>query len=369
MNNIISERLSKLRNSFDKHNIDTLMVLIEENRRFLSGYTGEDTQFDESAGALFISKTKLVLATDGRFDIQARSEAPDYDVVIYREGLHKSISNILKNLETNRIGFEGARLSFMQHKKINEQLKEENFDITFVELDGIVEQLRMIKSPDEIESIRKALLLAEESFILFQETFEPGMTEKEAAWELEKIMRENGADRLSFPTIVASGPNSALPHAVPGNRKIRESEPVLFDWGIKLNGYCSDISRTTVIGKPDDMFRKVYQTVFDAQYMAIDAIKPGSSAKAVDAVARNYIHKKGFKGKFDHSLGHGVGLAIHELPRLSPISDATLEPGMVTTVEPGIYIEGWGGVRIENMVAVTDDGADVLNAFEPAGLF
>ena len=172
---------------------------------------------------------------------------------------------------------------------------------------------------------------------------------------------EKSAVCLSFPAIVASGPNSALPHAIPENRKFKKGEPILFDWGARLNGYCSDISRTFVIGKPDETFTKVFTTVYDAQRMAVDAIKAGVSSKSVDDTARKHIEEKGFKGKFGHGLGHGVGLAIHEPPRIGPLKDTTLEEGMVFTVEPGIYLPGWGGIRLENMVVVRKDHAEVLN--------
>ena len=182
---------------------------------------------------------------------------------------------------------------------------------------------------------------------------------------MEKGMREAGADALSFPTIVAAGTNSALPHAIPGDRVINNGEPILFDWGARLNGYCSDISRTVVLGKPDSTFEKVFQTVLDAQRLATDAIKPGISSKAVDKVARDHIETKGFGGKFGHGLGHGTGLAIHESPRLSPLKDIVLEPGMVSTVEPGVYLPDWGGVRLENMIVVRNNGAEVLNRTDP----
>jgi Xaa-Pro aminopeptidase len=191
------------------------------------------------------------------------------------------------------------------------------------------------------------------------------MTEKQVAWELEKRMRESGAEALSFPTIVASGPNGALPHAVPSDRPIGRGEPVLFDWGVKLDGYCSDISRTVVFGTPDRTFKEVFQTVRDAQRKAIDALKPGMTGKEADRIAREHIDATRFKNKFGHGLGHGTGLAVHESPRLSPLREDLLEPGMVFTVEPGIYLPEWGGVRLENMVAMTESGAEVLNGTDP----
>lgn len=175
-------------------------------------------------------------------------------------------------------------------------------------------------------------------------------------------MRELGADGLSFPVIIASGPNSALPHAIPGDRKIKKNEPVLFDWGAKYNGYCSDTSRTLVIGQPDETFTKLYSILYEAQKRAIDNIRPGVSSREIDAIARSYIKDSGYDKKFGHGLGHGVGIEIHEPPRLSPLKDVSLESGMIVTVEPGIYLQDWGGIRLENMVLVTDNGSEVLNS-------
>ena len=361
MEKAIANRLARLRKSLFEKKIDTLMVLVEENRRYLSGFTGEDGQFDESAGALFITDQKLVLATDSRYELQAKNEAPLYEIYCYREGLAKSLPEILRALDTKALGFESIRLSFLQYKKIYEQLKSDQQQIQLVETENIVEDLRVIKEETEVKAIMKSLVIAESVFTDFASRVSPGMTEKEAAWEMEKGMREAGAEALAFPTIVASGPNSALPHAIPGERRIVEGEPILFDWGAKLGGYCSDISRTIVIGQPDENFKKIYNTVLHAQQKAIDAIRPGMSSKRVDEVARNHIDDMGYKGKFGHGLGHGVGIVVHELPRISPIKDTKLEVGMVFTVEPGIYIPEWGGIRIENMVVVRENGAEVLN--------
>jgi Xaa-Pro aminopeptidase len=368
LNAIIENRLSRLKKSLSERKIDTFMVSIEENRRYLSGFKGEDTQFDESAGTLFISDSDFILATDSRFVTQAEAEAPLYRVICCKEGLAKQLPDIAGALNTKRLGFESRRISYLQHKKITEEIETAGLSIELVDTEDVVEDFRILKQESEIEAIRDALSIAESVFEEFSGTISPGMTEKEAAWEFEKRMREAGADALSFPTIVASGPNSALPHAIPGERKIRKGEPILFDWGVKHNGYCSDISRTLIIGKPDETFKKVFTTVLDAQCKAIDAIGPGIGSKAVDDIARSHIEDMGFKDKFGHGLGHGVGLAIHEPPRLSPLVDKPLEAQMVFTVEPGIYIPGWGGVRLENMAVVRKDGAEILNRLD-AGNF
>lgn len=365
MKRIIENRIERVRKTLRKEGVDAFMVLVEENRRYLSGFTGEDTQFDESAGALFITGSRLLLATDSRYDLQAGAEAPLYEVFTYRNGLAKELPEILRNLDTRRLGFESIRLTCLQHEKMVESLKESGLSVRLKPLENVVEALRIIKSENEIEALRRALHLAESVFIGIRPTLLPGMTEKEVAWAMEKGMREGGAEALSFPVIVASGPTAALPHAIPGDRPLGSGEPVLFDWGARLDGFCSDISRTVLMGTPDETFKKVFDTVFEAQRRAIAAIRPGISGKAVDRVARAHIESAGFGGKFGHGLGHGTGLAIHEAPRLSPVKDDTLEPGMVFTVEPGIYLPEWGGVRLENMVVLRDDGPEVLNRTRP----
>ncbi len=366
MDQCVRERIDRLRGKLAGIASDTLLILTDENRRYLSDFTGHDTQFDESAGALFITKDRLMLATDSRYEIQARNEASLYELAIYKESLPKELPAILSDLGTHNLGFEAVRLSFQHYQKMTAEIKQAGLSVTLDPLTDLVEQLRITKSDAEITAIDEALSLAENVFSQCLQSIEPGMTEREVAWLMEKGMREAGAEALSFPTIVAAGPNSALPHAIPGDRKIKAGEPLLFDWGARLNGYCSDISRTVVFGTPDATFTKVFQTVLEAQRLAIGAIKGGVSSRAVDRIARDHIEQEGFGGKFGHGLGHGTGLAIHEAPRLSPLKDTLLEPGMVTTVEPGIYLDGWGGVRLENMVVVRPDGAEVLNRSDPA---
>ena len=252
-------------------------------------------------------------------------------------------------------------MSVSQYEKIRNLVHTTELKIELAATTDLVECFRIVKEKEEIDYTRQALMMAETVFSEVVQALQPGMAEKSIAWEMEKRLRETGADGLAFPVIVASGPNSALPHAVPGNRQINLSEPVLFDWGARWRGYCSDTSRTVILGKPDETFLSVYRTVREAQEMAIAAIKPEMTGQAVDAVARRHVETAGFTDKFNHGLGHGTGLAIHEKPRLSPTSDTVLTAGMLCTVEPGIYLPGWGGVRIENQVIVTDNGAEVLN--------
>jgi len=361
LENVIENRIENVRKSLAETDIDTLMVLVAENRYYLSGYTGEDSQFDETAGALFITEDDLILATDPRFDTQAAQEAPQYDVVCYKKGLAQELPEIVKRLETHKLGFESVRLSCQQYNKMREALEEAEQGTTLVPVEDIVENLRVIKTEDEIEATRKSLAVAEEAFEAVLAKLEPGMTETEGAWQLEIAVREKGGKGLSFPTICATGRNSALPHAIPGQAVFKEGDPLLFDWGVFAGHYCSDTTRTVVLGKPDGLFKKVYTTVLEAQKKAIAFIKAGASSKVVDAAARDFIDGTEFKGKFAHGLGHGTGLAVHEAPRLNTLREETLQAGMIVTVEPGIYLPEWGGIRLENQVVVREDGAEVLN--------
>ena len=345
MENAVAARIALLRKKLDTQQIDTFLVLIEENRRYLSGYTGEDTQFDESAGALIITKDELILATDSRFELQAAAEAPLYDVVIYKKGLPKELPEILAQLKTRRLGIEGVRMSYSQYLKIGEALEAHPLSVELVNTVQLVEDLRIIKNDDEIQEIKKAVDVAERDFKKFLKKLTIGLKETEAAWELEKAMRTAGAHGLSFSVISAFGRNSALPHAIPGSAVLKARTPLLFDWGAKLNGYCSDMTRTVISGPADDQFHKIFTIVYDAQQKAIEAIRPGASSKSIDAIARDHIAEKGFKDFFGHGLGHGVGLAVHEPPSISPVAekDIILQENMVFTVEPGIYLPDWGG--------------------------
>lgn len=358
----IKKRIDRIRQIMAENGMDTIMILTDENRRYLSGFTGEDSQFDETSGALFINSRKLLFATDSRFTEQVANEAPDFEIYCYKRGIANELSNILKEFNTQKLGFESKRMSQFQYEKITEHINENQLDITLVPIDIELDNFRVHKDETEIDIIRKALHLSESVFLTIKKKIRVGMTEKELAWELEKEIRANGGEALSFPSIIASGPNSALPHAIPEDRKIKKGEPLLFDWGTILSGYCSDISRTLFVGKPDEKFEKVFRTVQEAQEKAIHAIKAGESGKAIDHIARSHIEENGFGDYFGHGLGHGVGLAVHEQPRLSPLAEGILEEGMVVTVEPGIYLPGWGGVRLENMVVVRKDGAEVLNS-------
>ncbi|MEW6079761.1 MAG: aminopeptidase P family protein [Thermodesulfobacteriota bacterium] len=362
MKSQFDDRIARARAELDNEDIDALLVTTAENRRYLSGFTGEDGGVNESAGALLITRDRLLLLTDSRFTLQAREEAVGYDIHQVRQGFAKELPPMLKQLNARCLGFEAERMPHAEYLKIMDQLAADYVGVTLKPVDARLADVRIKKEKKEIETMRRALEISEAAFEAFiSHDLKNGITETRAAWLLEKRLREAGAEAMAFPIIAAFGENSARPHAVCGDRTLSDGLPVLFDWGARLNGYCADISRSFMKGRGDDTYRKVHRTVYEAQQLAIEAVRPGISAREVDAVARQHIERAGYQDRFGHGLGHGVGLAVHESPRVSPLSTGTLEEGMVFTVEPGIYLAGWGGVRIENMVVVRADGAEVLN--------
>jgi Xaa-Pro aminopeptidase len=358
------QRLAGLRTKMRQSDMDAFLVLIDANRRYLSGYSAEDGQFDETAGALLITQEACLLATDSRYDLQARQEAPGFEVVCYRKSLYEALPQLIRQVAAQRVGFESARLTVKYHQDLAERLRKEAPSIVLVAAENQVESLRACKDPDEIAITRRAVACAESAFRDLCQWMRPGMTESAVAHKLEELMRRGGAEGPSFPIIVAAGPNSAKPHAVPGDRPINAGEPVLLDWGARVDGYCSDISRTVVFGNPGEQFITLYAIVREAQTAAVAALRSGARGQAVDALARRIIREAGFGDHFGHSLGHGTGLMIHEAPRLGPHSEDILETGMIVTVEPGIYLPDWGGIRLENQAVVAADGAEILNSLD-----
>lgn len=354
-------RIAALRAEMARGNLDAFWVLIEANRRYLSGYRAEDGQCDETAGALLITREDCLLVTDSRYELQARQEAPAFSVIRCVKSLFAELPDLLTKFNVRRLGFESARLTVKHHQDLLERLKTVDPPVALVPTENKVESLRAVKDAGELSATRRAVVCAETAFKHVTAWMRPGMSERAVARKLEELMVSGGAEGASFPIIVAAGPNSAKPHAVPGNRPIATGEPILFDWGARLDGYCSDISRTIAFAPLDDRFHQIYAVVRGAQAAAVAAIRSGVRGQAVDAVARDFIARAGYQDCFGHSLGHGTGLAIHEAPRLSPFSEDTLASGMVVTVEPGIYLPDWGGVRLENQVVVTDHGAEILN--------
>lgn len=336
-------RLNNLRVSLPD-TVDALLVLKPENRAYVSGFSG-------SNGYLVVGKTGDMMLTDFRYTEQAAAQCPGVTIIDYAPDLHASLNNSLKSAGITRLGFEGDFVPHATWVTLSEKLETE-----LVPCSGLVEKLRMIKDEDELASMQKAAEIAEDALTEILHKIKPGVTEAFVALELEIAMRRLGSQGLAFPTIAASGPRSSLPHGRASERKIMPGDFLTLDFGAMYNGYCSDITRTFVVGKATPEQRRVYETVQQAQLKTLSAIRPGIAGKDVDKVARDYITEQGYGERFGHGLGHGVGRMVHEGPSAGSKSEDTLAAGHVVTVEPGIYIPEWGGVRIEDMVVVTEAG-------------
>ncbi|MBA7618199.1 Aminopeptidase YpdF [subsurface metagenome] len=347
---IIKGRIEKLRHKLAEAGLDAILVSQGENRRYLSGFTG-------SAGFLLISEGKAIQATDFRYVEQAQGQAPDFEIFQIQGELPVWLPDLASSLNVKRIGFEAGNISFSTYRRLAATMDEKRL----VPTEEMVESLRAVKDERELELITRAVELTDDAFEAIAPRISPGMKEKEVAWEIEKLLREKGSESLPFPSIVASGPNAALPHATPSERPILDGEPVVIDIGARIEGYCSDLSRTICPGNKDKTFAKVYDLVLGAQLTAIATIEAGMSGEQADALARTVIEQGGYGEAFGHGLGHGVGLAPHEQPRLGRGSSTVLSDGMVFTIEPGIYVKGWGGVRIEDLAVMEKGKVRVLS--------
>ena len=356
----MSVRLQKLRDRLSRRKLDAILISQPDNRRYLSGYSACDHDIQESSGLLLICRrgTPLLL-TDSRFSLQAREQATAFEVKLYQHGLLALLTELLPALSIKRLGFESHYTLHSTAGKLRKCCQQTGTEL--VALIGLVEKMRQCKEKEELDLLQQSVLLNEE---VFQEVFSqlrPGMTEIEVALMLENLMRQKGAERPSFDTIVASGPNGALPHATPSHRPLQQGEPIVIDMGLILHGYCSDMTRTVVLGQPSTKTTEIVRLVRKAQLAGMRAVRAGMTGKQVDQAARSIIKEAGYGSAFGHGLGHGVGLAVHEAPSLSPRSNRKLQKNMVVTVEPGIYLEDWGGVRLENMVVVEEGGCTILN--------
>jgi Xaa-Pro aminopeptidase len=356
------ERVLRLLEVLKKKSLSGIFISQSENRRYLSGFRPRDPQLNESSGFLIIGKGLTILGTDPRFEGEAEKQAKGFYPFIYRKGLEASWPEVGKSIKTmKKIAFEAHSLSYHTFQRLKKLIQSSGDSISFLPTYQVVEELRARKDRREIAAIQRSLAITEEVFQQIIKTLQPGKTEKEIAWQLKDLIHKNGGEDQAFEPIVASGPNAALPHAEPTEREIKKGEPILFDFGTKWKGYCSDLSRTVILGRPPDRFKEIYTLVRSAQLYAEKGINPRLTTKGADSLARSVIEKGGYGKFFKHSLGHGVGLATHELPSLSPGKDDLLSSGMVVTIEPGIYLPGWGGVRLENMAVIQEKNAKILN--------
>ena len=355
----MKQRLAKLRAKLGEKNYDGMLVTQPENRRYMSGFTG-------SAGYLVITQKDAVLLTDFRYTEQAGLQAPDFSVKQISYDFATWFPQLLGDLGVRRLAFDAHDVSYSMHQVMVKALGETKVEI--LPDDGyIIELIRAVKEPEEVAAIERAQALTDQAFEYVEERLRPGITEDQVAWELEKYIREHCGEGLAFETIVGAGPNGARPHHRAGGAVLREGEPIVIDMGAKVDGYCADMTRTVYLGRQDDQFKKVYDIVLGAQLTAENLIKSGITGEEADGYARKVIDDAGYGEAFGHSLGHGIGLFVHEHPRLAKNQKNILEDGMVFSVEPGIYITGWGGVRIEDLVVLEQGVARVITKARKLG--
>lgn len=348
-------RREALRPKLAAQGLTALIVSHAANRFYLSGFELKDAQCNESSGWLVVTADGPDwLLTDSRYEEAAKRLWDPARLHIYKMPKLADIRGFLRGLGLATIGFEAAGLSFSDHAELAR-------DLSLTPTRGLVEELRLVKDETEIAAMRRSAALNHAVFGEVPGILVPGRSEAEIAWELEQRFRNRGASALSFSTIVGVGPNAALPHAVPGATPVRANDLVLVDMGCRLDNYCSDQTRTFWVGEtPSDRFKRVKEQVREAQNAALSAVRPDVAVADLYAIAHATFEKYGVAGAFTHALGHGVGLETHEPPSLAPRADMTLKPGMIVTIEPGLYYPDWGGIRWEYMVLVTEDGAETL---------
>ncbi|MFS0689716.1 Xaa-Pro peptidase family protein [Sporosarcina sp. 179-K 8C2 HS] len=337
-------KLSKLREALKEHGLDALLVTNSYNRRYMTGFTG-------SAGVAIISAEDAVFITDFRYTEQAAEQVQGFRIVKHEKTIIEEVATQVDQMKIKTLGFEKDNVSFGTYELYNDKV-----DAELKAVSGIVEKLRLVKSADEIEVLKQAAKIADDAFSHICTFIKPGVTELEVSNELEMFMRKQGAASSSFDIIVASGERGALPHGVASEKVIQSGEMITLDFGALYNGYISDITRTVAVGEPSEKMKEIYEVTLAAQELALEKIKPGMTGIEADAIARDYIKSKGYGDAFGHSTGHGIGLEVHEGPALSFRSETVLVPNMAVTVEPGIYLPGIGGVRIEDDILITEDG-------------
>jgi len=341
--------LTSLREQFKDSDIDGILITSSYNRMYLTGFTG-------TAGVALVSSEGATFITDFRYVEQAESQIEGFEIVQHKIAIQEEVAKQVKKMGIKRLGFEKDHLTYGQYDTYKKSL-----EVNFVPVSGLVEKIRLLKTPEELKVIQEAVDIADAAFTHIQSFIRPGVREIDISNELEFFMRKKGAVSSSFDIIVASGFRSALPHGVASEKVIEKGELVTLDFGAYYKGYCSDITRTVAVGEPSDELKKIYNTVLAAQLIGVQGIKPGMTGKQADALTRDYITEQGYGQYFGHSTGHGMGLEVHEAPGLSHKTDQKLEPGMVVTVEPGIYVAGVGGTRIEDDIVITEDGNRILS--------
>lgn len=346
----MEKRLAKLRAEMVNHGVEAYLITNPYNRRYITGFTG-------SAGVAMVTQDEAIFITDFRYVEQVKLQCPHFRLEIQTTPvIWQTVSEVTKKLGIQKLGFEDTSLTFAQFQV----LSQGNTAIDYVPAPKLVEELRMVKSDEELAKIRHAASIADRTFEQIIQYVQPGMKESDVQLRLKVLMLEMGATAPSFDIIVASGVRSALPHGVASDKVIEQGDLVTLDFGALYQGYVSDLTRTFIMGKPNEKQKEIYDIVLEAQKNAVAALRPGLTGVEADAVARNIITERGYGEFFGHGTGHAIGLEVHEDPRLSQMSPYILKSGNVVTVEPGIYIPEFGGVRIEDDVLITESGHEVL---------
>ncbi|MFG3611793.1 M24 family metallopeptidase [Rummeliibacillus stabekisii] len=342
------ERVERLVKALNSQNLDGLLITNNYNLRYMTGFTG-------TSGVAVVSQKEAVFITDFRYTEQASKQITGYRIVEHKGTIIEEIAAIVKELGIKSLGFEKDVVSYSMYEAYSKVIPADLVGVT-----DLIEKIRLVKTEDELKTIKAACQIADETFEHIIQFIKPGKTELEVSNELEFYMRKLGATSSSFDTIVASGVRSALPHGVATDKIIEKGDFVTLDYGALYNGYISDMTRTVAVGKPSEQLKEIYQIVLEAELLGLEKFKPGMTGKEADAICRDYIKEHGYGDAFGHSTGHGIGLEVHEGPGLSFRSNITLEPGMVVTCEPGIYLPGVGGVRIEDDTLITETGNEKL---------
>ncbi|WP_424766178.1 M24 family metallopeptidase [Paenibacillus sp. sgz302251] len=346
-----NERVKRLRHLLEEQSFEALLIGSEHNRRYISGFTG-------SSGMVLITLTHSYLLTDFRYRTQAPQQAAGFQIIEHGSSPLENVRELMEQHKLSRLAFEQEHVVYSEFTAWTKALPS----IKLEPSSGLVEKLRIIKDATELQIMQEAADLADRTFEHILKLIRTGVRETDIALEMEVYMRSHGATSSSFDTIVASGERAALPHGVASDRVIGINEFVKLDFGAYYNGYCSDLTRTVVVGKPSEKHVEIYNIVLEAQLHALEHIKPGMSGREADALTRDIITKYGYGDQFGHGTGHGLGMEIHEAPRLSKLSETILTPGMTVTVEPGIYVPGFGGVRIEDDIVITETGIKILTS-------
>jgi Xaa-Pro aminopeptidase len=347
----MKERINKIKNLINEMEIDALLIDSDVNRFYLTAFTG-------TSGKVLFTPVDSYFITDFRYIEQARDQIEAYKIIEIKGKYEQKIVEILKEDGVKTLAFESNIVTYMQYEEYKREFKE--FEL--IPTENLVAKLRLIKDEDEIKRVKKAVEISDRAFEHILKYIKAGISERDIALELEYFMKKEGGENNSFDFIVASGERSSMPHGVASSKKVEIGDFITMDFGTIYKGYCSDMTRTIVLGKASKKQEEIYNIVLRAQIAVLEKIKAGMKAKEADAIARDIIADTGYGENFGHGLGHGVGIEVHEEPRLSYMSDAILEAGMIVTDEPGIYIPDWGGVRIEEDLIITEDGCELLNS-------